>query len=101
VFIILLRFSSNRDLAGRYMPAHRDWIQQGFDDGAFVLVGSIQPQSGGAILAQADTLTAIQERVSRDPFVTEDVVQAEIIEVSPARTDGRLDFLASGTGSAR
>lgn len=101
MFIILLRFSANRDQAGRHMPAHRDWIQQGFDDGAFLLVGGIQPQSGGAILAQADTLAAIQERVARDPFVTEGVVQAEIVEVAPARTDGRLDFLLPGTGSAR
>lgn len=93
MFIVFLRFSAARDQAGRLMQSHKDWIQRGFDEGVFLLAGSIQPQAGGAILAHGVTFDALQERVNRDPFVTEDVVQAEIVEVSPSRADERFGFL--------
>jgi hypothetical protein len=33
--------------------------------------------------------------VNDDPFVVEDIVSAEILEVAPAKADGRLAFLLS------
>lgn len=93
MFIVFLRFSAARDQAGRLMQVHKDWLQRGFDDGVFLLAGSIQPQAGGAILAHGVTLDELQERVDRDPFVADDVVRAEIVEVSPSKADERLAFL--------
>lgn len=93
MFIVFLRFSAARDQAGRLMQAHNDWLRRGFDDGVFLLAGSIQPQAGGAILAHGITLAALQERINHDPFVAEDVVRAEVIEVSPSKADERLSFL--------
>ncbi|RAS03385.1 YciI family protein [Cupriavidus alkaliphilus] len=93
MFIVFLRFSAERGQAGRLMQAHKDWLQRGFDDGVFLLAGTIQPQAGGAILAHGVSQGELEERVSRDPFVIEDVVRAEIVEVSPSKTDGRLEFL--------
>lgn len=93
MFVVFLRFSSRRDQAVRLMQAHTEWIQRGFDDGVFLLAGSIQPQAGGAILAHGITLENLQRRVDEDPFVAEDVVRSEIVEVAPSRVDGRLGFL--------
>lgn len=93
MFIVFLRFSAGRDQAGRLMQAHKDWIQRGFDDGVFLLAGSIQPQAGGAILAHGITLAELQDRVNGDPFVAEDVVRPEIVEVAPSRAETRLSFL--------
>jgi hypothetical protein len=33
--------------------------------------------------------------VNEDPFVAEDVVRAEILEITPAKADERLGFLLS------
>lgn len=93
MFVVFLRFSSRRDQAARLMQAHTEWIQRGFDDGVFLLAGSIQPQAGGAILAHGITAENLQRRVDEDPFVAEDVVRSEIVEVVPSRADGRLGFL--------
>lgn len=93
MFIVFLRFAAARDQAARLMQAHKDWLQRGFDDGVFLLSGSIQPQAGGAILAHGLTRAELQERVSQDPFVVESVVQAEIVEVSASKADDRLGFL--------
>lgn len=93
MFIVFLRFSAGRDRAGPLMQAHKAWIQRGFDDGVFLLAGGIRPQAGGAILAHGVTPTELQARVDADPFVAEDVVRAEIVEVAPSKADGRLGFL--------
>lgn len=59
----------------------------------FALVGSLQPKLGGGLLAHNLSLTELQDRVSEDPFVAQDVVSADIIEIAPSRTDERLTFL--------
>lgn len=93
MFIVFLRFAARRDQASRLMQAHKEWIQQGFDDGVFLLAGGIQPQAGGALLAHGVSMAALEERMQRDPFVAENVVQVEIAEVSPSKLDDRLAFL--------
>ena len=93
MFVVLLRFSGNKGQAGRLMEGHKAWIERGFEDGIFLLVGSLRPDLGGGIVAHNTSLSDLQARVSEDPFVAEDVVSAEILEIAPARTDGRLEFL--------
>jgi glutathione S-transferase/uncharacterized protein YciI len=93
MLIVLLRFSNNKSVAGQFAAAHGDWIKQGFDDGVFLLVGSLQPHLGGGIVAQHLTRAELEARVAADPFVAHDIVKAEIFELVPSRADPRLDFL--------
>jgi len=51
MFVTFLRFAENRTGAPDFMSAHNDWIAQGFADGVFFCVGSLQAAAGGAILA--------------------------------------------------
>lgn len=96
MFIVLLKFSDNKSQAGRFMEGHKAWIKRGFDDGVFVLVGSLQPNSGGAVVAHNTSMAALQARLREDPFVAENVVSCEILEITPAKVDERLQFLLAG-----
>ncbi len=93
MFIVLLKFSDNKGKASQFMDGHKEWIKRGFDDGVFLLVGSLQPKSGGAIVAHNTSLPDLQSRVNTDPFVAENVVKAEILEITPSKADARLNFL--------
>ncbi len=95
MFFVLLKFSRNKAQAGQFMKGHNEWIKRGFDDGVFLLVGSLQPGMGGGILAHNTSLPDLQSRVNDDPFVAENVVSAEILEIVSSRTDERLKFLLS------
>jgi len=75
------------------MEGHKEWIKRGFDDGVFLLVGSLQPNLGGGIVAHNTSLSELQSRVSADPFVAENVVSAEILEITPSKADERLKFM--------
>jgi len=93
MFVVLLKFSDNKDRAGQYMDGHKEWIKRGFDDGVFLLAGSLQPNSGGGIVAHNTSLAELQSRVNDDPFVAENVVSAEVLEITPSKAEERLRFL--------
>ena len=75
------------------MEGHKEWIKRGFDDGVFLLTGSLQPNLGGGIVAHNTSLADLENRVNDDPFVAENVVTADILEITPSKTDDRLAFL--------
>ncbi len=93
MFVVLLKFAADKARAGEFMDAHKAWITRGFDDGVFLMAGSLQPQLGGAIMAHNTSLPDLKVRVNEDPFVTENIVSAEIHEITPAKADERLGFL--------
>ncbi len=93
MFVVLLSFADNKGNAGQFMEGHKEWLKRGLDEGVFLLAGSLQPNRGGGILAHNTSLQQLQERVNSDPFVAEKVVTAEILEITPSRTDPRLQFL--------
>jgi uncharacterized protein YciI len=93
MFVVLLKFAGDKGKAAQFMDGHKEWINRGFEDGVFLLVGNLQPNLGGGIVAYNTTLSDLQARVNGDPFVAEKVVSAEIIEIAPSRTDERLSFL--------
>ena len=93
MFIVLLKFSGNKDQAGQFMEGHKEWIKRGFDDDVFLLAGSLQPNLGGGIVAHNTSLADLQSRVNSDPFVAGNVVSAEILEITPSKADERLKFL--------
>ena len=95
MFLVLLRFSENKNRAGEFMDRHNAWLKSGFDDGVFLLAGSLQPGLGGAIIADNTSAEELEGRVGEDPFVAEGVVSAEILDINPARADERLKFLVS------
>ena len=93
MFMVFLKYSDNKENAGQFMDGHNEWIKRGFYDGVFLLAGSLQPKLGGGIVAHNTSLSDRQSRVNADPFVVENVVQAEILELTPAKADPRLEFL--------
>jgi len=95
MFIVLLKFSDNKAQAGQFMSGHNEWLKRGFDDGVFLLAGSIKPGLGGGIVAHNTSFADLESRVNDDPFVAKKVVSAEILEIAPSKADERLKFLAA------
>ena len=95
MFIVLLKFSTNKTQAPNFIESHNHWIKQGFEDNVFLMVGSVKPGIGGSVLVHGESREALEKRVNKDPFVIENIVTAEILEIEPKKVDGRLEFLLS------
>ncbi|MFC3228470.1 YciI family protein [Marinibaculum pumilum] len=99
MFFVTLTFGANRQTAAQHMDGHKAWLKRGFDDGVFLVAGSLAPgegdDGGGGIVAHGLSRTDLERRVAEDPFVAEGVVRPRIVELAPARADDRLAFLLS------
>ena len=95
MFIVHLTFSDAKARAPEFLQAHRDWLKSGFDDGVFLLSGNLMPNLGGGIVAHGISRADLEARIDLDPFVAENVVKAEIVEIAPSLADPRLDFLVA------
>jgi uncharacterized protein YciI len=93
MFIVLLKFSTEKQHAAEFMSGHKAWLDQGFADGVFIVAGSLQAAGGGLVLAHNASRAELQTRIEQDPFVIHHVVSAEVIEATPSRADERLRFL--------
>lgn len=95
MFIVFLRFTAQGYKAAQFMAGHKAWLDKGFADGLFMMSGSLPPNLGGFVLAHTTSHEVLEKIVANDPFVTEGIVAAEIVEIAPGRSDERLQFLAS------
>ena len=93
MFVVLLKFSDNKEQVAEYKDGHNAWLNSGVEDGVFLAAGRLQPGLGGGIVAHDTSLEDLESRVKQDPFVAENVVTAEILDIAVAKTDPRLDFL--------
>ena len=84
MFVTFLKFAENRAAAPEFMAAHNDWIGQGFADGVFLCIGSLQPAARGIILAHGESRADHDARIAADPFVVEGIVTAETYRIHPA-----------------
>jgi hypothetical protein len=57
------------------------------------MVGSLQPDLGGSVIAHGVSLEELENRVKKDPFVANNIVLAEMLEIEPKKADERLNFL--------
>lgn len=97
MFIVFLRFGPNRSEAGRWMAGHRQWIEEGIADGAFLVAGSLDNGQGGAVIAAGRDLGQIHARVGQDPFVMHGVVSAEVHALAPSLMAAGLARLLDGS----
>lgn len=93
MFILLLKFADNSAQAGAHMDGHKAWLKRGFDDGSFLLSGSLQPRQGGCILAHNVSREELEQIAQEDPFVAHGVVSPEIMEITPSMAADEMTFL--------
>lgn len=76
-------------------PAHREFLQTGYDQGVFLYSGPKVPRTGGVILARAASLEELQAFMAADPFVTGKMVETRYVEFNPVKRQPFLEAWAT------
>ncbi len=95
MYVVLLKFAENKSKAPEFMAEHKEWIKKGIDDNLIFLVGSLTPNLGGTVFFGNLPRENVDEYVSKDPFVQQNIVKTEIIEIAVNKTIKELEFLQS------
>jgi uncharacterized protein YciI len=64
------------------VPAHREFLQERFASGLFVVSGRRVPWTGGVIVARG-TREDVEAAIAADPFTRAGVADTELVEFEP------------------
>lgn len=92
MFVLILDYKLGLDAVERHLPAHIDWLKQGYADGLLLASGRQVPRTGGVILARGDR-AAVEALAARDPFVVHGVATCRLVEFAPTMTVPELASL--------
>lgn len=70
------------------VPAHRAYLQLGYDAGLLLCSGPKVPATGGFLLARAASLEALQAFFAEDPFSTARLASFTFNEFNPVKRQG-------------
>lgn len=70
------------------VPAHRAYLQTGYDAGLLLCSGPKVPATGGFMLARAASLEALQDFFAQDPFSIEQLASFTFSEFQPVKRQG-------------
>jgi len=72
--------------APELIAAHRQFLQQGYDQGRFLLSGPSIPPKGGILIARADSLEELNEFLADEPYCRAKVMRfSRITEFDPVQ----------------
>lgn len=96
LYLVLLRYVAPLEAVDRWLPAHRDYLQQRYAEGSFLLSGRREPRTGGVVLATAPSRAALDALLDEDPFHREGVAEYEVVAFVPTMAAAGLAGLLAG-----
>lgn len=93
MFIVLLTYTKPLEVVDALVPAHREFLQCMYRAGTFLLSGRKEPRDGGVILANAESVQALQLVLAQDPFQIHDVASYQVIQFTPTMARPALQSL--------
>ena len=72
--------------APELIAAHRQFLEQGYDAGRFLLSGPSIPPKGGILIARAQSLEELKEFLANEPYCKAKVMRfSKITEFNPVQ----------------
>jgi uncharacterized protein YciI len=72
--------------APELIAAHRQFLQQGYDEGRFLLSGPTIPPKGGVLIARAESLEELNKFLAEEPYCIANVMRFnKITEFNPVQ----------------
>jgi uncharacterized protein YciI len=87
-FLVELNYKAELPQIEAATPAHREFLQTGYDRGVLLCSGPKVPRTGGLIIARSDSLEAAQAFFASDPFQKQGLADYRFVEFNPVKRAG-------------
>ena len=84
-FLVEITYTATLSAIDTALPAHREFLQRGYDAGLLLMSGPMNPRTGGIVIARAASAAAIEEFFSADPYRLQDLARYRIVEFAPVK----------------
>ena len=85
MFVILLTYKKSLKVVDQHIPAHIDFLDNGYRSSYFLVSGRKNPRTGGVIVSQLNDRNQVEEIIKQDPFHIHGIADYEIIEFIPTK----------------
>ena len=96
-FIIEIIYTASLEKIANILPAHRAFLQTGYERGWLLLSGPMNPKTGGIVVARAPSLEELQAFFSADPYHLTGVAGHNFIEFDPVKHQPWLESWVTGS----
>ncbi|WP_050479444.1 YciI family protein [Herbaspirillum rhizosphaerae] len=86
MFVISITYTKSAGEIDALLTAHKQFLNEQYADGVFLMSGRKIPRSGGIIIADAADRAELEAIIETDPFYIGDVAEYEITEFVPSMT---------------
>jgi len=76
-----------------FRPSHLQWVKKYVDEGLFLVASTKVNGLGGMIVAKSINKDFLLSIIAEDPYVANELVEYQIIEVEIKLTQPELEFL--------
>jgi uncharacterized protein YciI len=87
-FIVEIKYLVPLESIQESVPAHRAYLQLGYDAGMLLCSGPKVPATGGFMLARAESLARLKAFFAEDPFHTDELASFTFSEFNPVKRQG-------------
>lgn len=95
-FIVDIKYLVPVDQLAEILPAHRAFLQTGYDKGILLLSGPKEPRTGGLVVARSEALEDLREFFSHDPYHLNNLATHTFTEFNPVLRQSWLDDWVKG-----
>lgn len=82
-FIVEIKYKAHIDEIAKLRPAHRDFLNKGYEKGIILMSGPQTPQIGGVIIARAESMKELAKFLQDDPYRLNDAADYIYMQFSP------------------
>lgn len=96
MFVVIINYIKPIEAVDALLPAHREFLDQAYQEGVFLCSGARVPRFGGVILAKEKNREALLQRLHQDPFYLQGVAEYQVIEFTPTKFAAGFEILDAG-----
>lgn len=93
VYVVVLNYVKPLDEVDAQLPAHVEWLKEGYARGIFLASGRKIPRTGGVILCRCEDDDVLREYLKQDPFQQSGVAKVDVIPFEPSMMAPELESL--------
>lgn len=85
MYIVLMHYRQPLAEVDKWLSAHRAHLDTGYQRNYLIASGPRNPREGGVLISQLTNRTILEDFISQDPFIVEEIADYEIFEFSPVK----------------
>ena len=85
MFVIMGSYQKDISEVDKYLIAHREFLEQGYQKNYFLASGPQNPRIGGVIISLLKDKKQLEELMAKDPFQIHGIATYTLIEFTPVK----------------